>query len=127
MRVSGKPTRPHWRRPADVPRASSTVRVYAPSVRAHSETVPCGFYAFHLEAGSGPIVNPFPLDRSRRAGGRTRITIRWSRIVRSGPGIDRGCRPGLRAVSRTRSLSTACQDGPIQGGPGSVSRTLKSL
>jgi site-specific recombinase XerD len=25
-----------------------------------------GFYAFHLEAGSGPIVNPFPLDRGRR-------------------------------------------------------------
>jgi site-specific recombinase XerD len=24
------------------------------------------FYAFHLDAGTGPIVNPFPLDRSRR-------------------------------------------------------------
>ena len=27
------------------------------------------FYDFHLEAGSGPMVNPFPLDR-RRSGGR---------------------------------------------------------
>jgi integrase len=36
-------------------------------VRAHSETVLRGFYDFHLEAGSGPLVNPFPLDRSRRA------------------------------------------------------------
>jgi integrase len=25
-----------------------------------------GFYDFHLEAGTGPIINPFPLDRSRR-------------------------------------------------------------
>jgi integrase len=42
--------------------------VYAPSVRAHSETVLRGFYDFHREAGTGPLVNPFPLDRSRRAG-----------------------------------------------------------
>lgn len=41
---------------------------YAPSVRAHSETVLRSFYDFHLEVGSGPIVNSFPLDRSRRAG-----------------------------------------------------------
>ena len=41
---------------------------YAPSVRAHSETVLRAFYDFHLDAGSGPIVNPFPLDRSRRGG-----------------------------------------------------------
>jgi site-specific recombinase XerD len=41
---------------------------YAASVRAHSETVLRAFYDLHLEVGSGPIVNPFPLDRSRRAG-----------------------------------------------------------
>jgi integrase len=41
---------------------------YATSVRAHSETVLRGFYDFHRDAGSGPILNPFPLDRSRRAG-----------------------------------------------------------
>jgi hypothetical protein len=41
---------------------------YPASVRAHSETVLRAFYDFHLEVGSGPIVNPFPLDRSRRAG-----------------------------------------------------------
>jgi site-specific recombinase XerD len=39
---------------------------YAPAVRAHSETVLRGFYGFHLDAGTGPMVNPFPLDRSRR-------------------------------------------------------------
>ena len=41
---------------------------YSAAVRAHAETVLRGFYEFHLEAGSGPIVNPFPLDRSRRGG-----------------------------------------------------------
>jgi site-specific recombinase XerD len=41
---------------------------YSAAVRAHAETVLRGFYGFHLEAGSGPIVNPFPLDRSRRGG-----------------------------------------------------------
>ena len=37
-------------------------------MRAHSETVLRGFYDFHREAGTGPPVNPFPLDRSRRSG-----------------------------------------------------------
>jgi integrase len=41
---------------------------YAVATVAHSETVLRGFYEFHLEAGTGPIVNPFPLDRSRRSG-----------------------------------------------------------
>jgi len=39
---------------------------YAASVRAHSETVLRSFYDFHRHAGTGPILNPFPLDRSRR-------------------------------------------------------------
>ena len=47
-------------------RAGRDGRGYAPAVRAHSETVLRGFYGYHLDAGSGPIVNPFPLDRSRR-------------------------------------------------------------
>ena len=44
-------------------------RKYAASTLAHSETVLRSFYAFHLEAGSGPIINPFPLVRER-AGSR---------------------------------------------------------
>jgi site-specific recombinase XerD len=47
------------RRPAGVRYASSTV--------AHCESVCRGFYAFHVEAGTGPIVNPFPLARPGRA------------------------------------------------------------
>jgi site-specific recombinase XerD len=40
---------------------------FAPSVRAHSETVLRHFYGFSLDAGTGPLINPFPLDRSRKA------------------------------------------------------------
>jgi site-specific recombinase XerD len=39
---------------------------YAPAVRVHSETVLRGFYEYHRDAGTGPMVSPFPLDRSRR-------------------------------------------------------------
>jgi integrase len=39
---------------------------YAPATVAHCETVLRGFYDFHLEAGTGPMVNPFPLARGRR-------------------------------------------------------------
>jgi integrase len=47
---------------------SSPGSQYAVTTVAHSETVLRTFYEFHLEAGTGPIVNPFPLDRSRRSG-----------------------------------------------------------
>ena len=68
MQVAGKHARPHWRAPDVVPEPAAAGAAYSPSVRAHSETVLRGFYEFHLEAGTGPIVNPFPLDRSRRGG-----------------------------------------------------------
>ena len=41
---------------------------YAPATVAHAETVLRSFYEAHLEAGSGPMVNPFPLSRSRGVG-----------------------------------------------------------
>src|SRR6266536_5633126 len=41
---------------------------YAAATRAHSETVLRVFYAFHRDAGTGPMVNPFPLARERRGG-----------------------------------------------------------
>jgi site-specific recombinase XerD len=67
--VAGKPARPHWRKQGAI---TTTVRAtagepYAASVRAHSETVLRSFYDFHRDAGTGPILNPFPLDRSRRS------------------------------------------------------------
>jgi len=67
LQLAGKPARPHWRhgeRPDAA--AGSSGRAYSMSVRAHSETVLRGFYDFHCQAGSGPLLNPFPLDRSRR-------------------------------------------------------------
>lgn len=68
MLVAGKPPRSHWRRQAGCVEPRSGVEAYAPSVRAHCETVLRCFYEFHLGAGSGPIMNPFPLDRARRRG-----------------------------------------------------------
>ena len=41
---------------------------YAAATRAHSETVLRVFYDFHRDAGTGPMVNPFPLSRDRRGG-----------------------------------------------------------
>ena len=70
LQVTGKQPRPHWRTGGQggalvaVPAGGA----YAPSVRAYSETVLRAFYDFHLDAGSGPVLNPFPLDRSRRGG-----------------------------------------------------------
>jgi len=68
--VAGKPVRPHWRqqRPGPDEPAVASGQAYAPSVRAHCETVLRSFYDFHVEAGTGPLVNPFPLDRLRRGG-----------------------------------------------------------
>lgn len=67
LQVSGKQARPHWRDQDKLagPVVGSAGRPYAASVRAHSETVLRGFYDFHRDAGTGPILNPFPLQRSR--------------------------------------------------------------
>lgn len=67
LRAPGKPVRAHWR--DQQPQATAPERTgegYSASVRAHSETVLRGFYEFQREAGCGPLVNPFPLDRVRR-------------------------------------------------------------
>lgn len=78
IQITAKPVRPHWRapdKPSSVkPAVTNPVTGkrspggnYAPSTVAHCETVLRGFYAFHLEAGTGPLVNPFPLARAGRA------------------------------------------------------------
>ncbi|MFJ3840598.1 tyrosine-type recombinase/integrase [Streptomyces sp. NPDC090054] len=41
---------------------------YAPSTVVHSETVLRRFYDMHRDAGTGPLLNPFPLDLARRSG-----------------------------------------------------------
>lgn len=66
--IAGQPSRPHWRhRETQAGRWAPGGKPYAPTVRAHSETVLRCFYDFHRDVGSGPILNPFPLDRSRRS------------------------------------------------------------
>jgi integrase len=67
IQLTDKPGRPS---PAAVrvPGKRSAGRKYASSTVAHCETVCRSFYAYHLEAGTGPMVNPFPLARPGRAG-----------------------------------------------------------
>jgi len=83
IQLAGKPSRPHWRYPGGgapsrggivhepgspnpVTGKPSRGRGYAAATVAHCETVLRSFYEFHLEAGTGPMVNPFPLARGRR-------------------------------------------------------------
>lgn len=79
VQVAAKPLRAHWRATSagagvvaepgtKAPAAgkASPVGSYAVATRAHPETVLRGFYEFHLQAGSGPMVNPFPLSRRGR-------------------------------------------------------------
>lgn len=82
IQLAGKPSRPHWRYPGGgapgrggkgspgspnpVTGKPSRGRGYAAATVAHCETVLRSFYDFHLEAGTGPMVNPFPLARGRR-------------------------------------------------------------
>ena len=91
MQVADKPVNTHWRHrakesageaaarteprrkpapgmPNPVTGKSAPGRKYAASTRAHCETVLRAFYEFHREEGTGPLLNPFPLDRSRRSG-----------------------------------------------------------
>ncbi len=86
VQVGGKPAAPHWRRAGQEPvpdrgPAAAVARTpnpvtgkaapgpwYAPATAAHAESVLRGFYEFHLDAGTGPMVNPFPLVRERRRG-----------------------------------------------------------
>ncbi|MGH3070246.1 MAG: tyrosine-type recombinase/integrase [Streptosporangiaceae bacterium] len=83
IQFADKPARPHWRYPegggpetaaaraaAGTPNPvmgkPSPGRGYATATVVHCESVLRGFYEFHLQAGSGPMVNPFPLARGRR-------------------------------------------------------------
>jgi site-specific recombinase XerD len=67
--LADKPLRSHWRHPERVMTGAVGVgQGYSAAVRAHSETVLRAFYDFHRDEHSGPALNPFPLDRSRRGG-----------------------------------------------------------
>ncbi|WP_405705869.1 tyrosine-type recombinase/integrase [Streptomyces sp. NBC_00069] len=83
MQIAPKPVRVHWRRksqgastpplarplpgvPNPVTGRAAPGVMYSARTRVHSEAVLRSFYAFHLEEGTGPIINPFPVGRDRR-------------------------------------------------------------
>jgi integrase len=84
LQVTVKPDRPHWRYPDGGAPGSGTEPTvaavnavtgkpsrgdrYEAATVAHCESVLRGFYDFHLEAGTGPMLNPFPLVRHARLG-----------------------------------------------------------
>lgn len=84
LQATVKPARPHWRylaggaaKSGKKPAAARVNAVtgkpsrgegYEAATVAHCESVLRGFYDFHLESGTGPMINPFPLSRYRRAG-----------------------------------------------------------
>jgi integrase len=82
LMAAPKPARPHWRRPDEPPVPVFTSRLapntltgkrpsglnYAPATVAHAESVLRAFYDCHLEGGTGPMANPFPLVRGARRG-----------------------------------------------------------
>ena len=99
LQVAGKPARPHWRHPGRLAPARPAARPapnpvtgkappgpsYAPATVAHCETVARGFYEFCLQAGTGPMVNPFPLARGRgRRAGAHRNPMEPFRAERTG-------------------------------------------
>ena len=80
VQVAGKPARRHWRGGDDAAGVRPGIPVpnpvtgkpppgpqYATATVAHGETVARTFYDFHLQGGTGPLVNPFPLARAGRA------------------------------------------------------------
>jgi len=90
---------------------------YAAATAAHCETVLRSFYDFHLEAGTGPMVNPFPLARGRRGRPNAhRSPMEPFRAERTGR-YRRRCRGGSRGRSRMRS-SMSCSPGSGRTGTG---------
>jgi len=113
LQAAGKPPRVHWRtgRPPGaggspapgtvnpVTGKASPGRGFAVATVAHCETVLRAFYEYHLEVGTGPMVNPFPLARPGRAGPRQ------NRVGSSG-----GERTGLYRPRRPRRIPRRIPD-----------------
>ena len=66
-RLNGVAGRPAPGTPNTVTGKPVPARTYASATAAHCETVLRSFYEYHLQAGTGPMVNPFPLARAARA------------------------------------------------------------
>ncbi|WP_322768756.1 site-specific integrase [Frankia sp. Cr1] len=97
LRIAHKPERAHWRTGvapgpgAAVPGAVNAVtgrpspgRGFSVATAAHTETVARTFYDYHLQAGSGPLGNPFPLARPGRRAHAHRSPMEPSARERAG-------------------------------------------
>jgi hypothetical protein len=130
LQVAPKPLRPHWRHDAAGEESAWALKApgqYSPAVRAHSETVLRSFYDFHRDAGSGPLLNPFPLDRSRR-GGRAHAHHNPMEPVRNERvGLyDHGSQPASPEQSPTKSSTRSSPACPRTGTePSSPSTSLR--
>ncbi|WP_443466650.1 site-specific integrase [Glutamicibacter ardleyensis] len=83
LQIADKPIRPHWRYPdGNVPSPEATApegnsgassgstpedQRFSSVTVAHCESVLRSFYDIHIESGTGPTLNPFPLTRSRKS------------------------------------------------------------
>ena len=108
LQIADKSAHPHWRHAGRGPARSERMgppatnpvtgksgpgERFAAATVAHCESVLRGFYDFHLEAGTGPMVNPASgpgvggvLGVDRGAGGGTARCHR--RRCRPGPAVD---------------------------------------
>ena len=73
MALHDKPSRPGGGRSGSGSANPVTGKIgpsvrYSVTTRSHAETVLRVFYDYHRDAGTGPMVNPFPLSRDRRGG-----------------------------------------------------------
>ncbi len=151
MQLADKPVRTHWRRRDEggtVPRATkrrvpSTPNLvtgksapgpkYAASTRAHCETVVRSFYDFHIDQGTGPVINPFPLaptpprNPRRAPGSMAGGDPRTRRLGTLSPGEGAGTPAGRGAYGaahgsrrrpaarRVRGRAGAADPGPGRG------------
>ena len=108
-----------WLAITNGPKGSGRATPYSVSVRVHSETVLRCFYDFHRDVGTGPMVNPFPLDRSRR-GGRAHahhnpmepLSQRAGRVVSASSGqTDPAQHPGCGVQRNLRATALASRSG----------------
>nr|WP_262928362.1 hypothetical protein [Streptomyces sp. CBMA29] len=104
LQIAGQPRRPHWRRPSEAGRWAAGGKPYAPSVRAHSETVLRTFYDFHRDIGTGRSSTRSRWTAHVVDGERMPIATRWTHPAMNAPGsTGRECPSECPAASPMRS------------------------
>ena len=92
---------------------------YAPASIAHSETVLRRFYDFHRDAGSRPILNPFPLDMARRSGRANAHHNPMEAVAaRAGRAVPADGAAADPAGDSRRAVQRAVRGAAVEPGPG---------